>query len=254
MRHFFQLKVILQNLEMVVAVAMGIISLVVDLIDDNDKTNEVVTNLTTLILVSLAIGIIRDRFIREQLRKKIEKLVPEFLDLEIRHKFIEEIRDLVNGSKECIVCQMRTGEVVDDLFDEFKLALLRGCKIKLIICKRSENIVKTLSLYSYRNHGTEGIMQKQAACRSAIFELWELNVGILEVNESEYLPSTLKYISDPDSMHGKAFIVPVTFQENSREAPSIKLNRKNKKDEFDHYVSEFNRFWKHSVSLKNTKD
>lgn len=249
MRNLFQFKFFLHNLEMFVAVLMGIAALVIDLVDGNRENNEIVSNLTTLILISLSIGILRDRYVREQLREKIDKIAPEFLDLEIRHRFVEEIRDIVNNSKDCIMCQMRTGDVIDDLFDEFKAALLRGCKIKFIICKQSENIIKTLSLYSYRNHGEEGIRQKQAACRSAILELLELKSGILEVNEIDYLPSTLKYVSDPETMYGKAFIVPVTFQENSREAPSIKLNRKNKKEEFDHYVSEFNRFWKFSNSI-----
>lgn len=245
---------LLDNWDSIIAIIIAGIVLLITVFEDLFKTifdiqdlmlEKIINSTIISLLLLVVIGLFREKKDRNKVLNKLDSITVNTDTFLIRGKFLEEVKEIINSSNVRLVCHMRSGSVIDQLFTDFKKALERGCKIEIILCKHSEHIIKILTLFSYRNMGPNGIDSKLKSRVSAIRELKEFSPDNFLVREVDFQPSSLKYFSDPLSDNGKAFIVPISFQEDSRSAPSIMISNKKQPMVFAYYLTEFQKYWDH---------
>lgn len=166
----------------------------------------------------------------------------------IRSDFHREVQDIVSSSKKTIFCLLRTSSIIGEsaTMPFFMEALQRGCSIKIVLCGMQKELVKQMAFEMDKETGVDGVMKKFGVFLEGYKNLKQVGKSRLEIRTINYLPSTLKFISDADESTGKGFIVPISFKRGVRKAPSILAIKANQGDILEYYIQEFYRYWEAS--------
>ena len=243
----------LDNYDIILSLSIATIVVLINILSgvltnftiDHNKLINISISAILAILVFLSIGVLKERKSRKKTNDLLELNIPEANSFIFRKRFIQEVKDIIESSETEIICQMRSGSILTQLFQEFKTAIENGRLIKVLVCENSDELKNTLSLFSFRDIDEAGIAIKLSNRDSAIKELKELGQEKFQIKQIAYHPSNLKYISDPKLEKGKSFIIPISFQGSSRNAPSIKTYKNKDRTVFDYYYNEFERYWNH---------